>query len=51
MGSFNDLFTFYGKFAGKYSNFNFYVVSLVVVNEVLSKIKDENIIEFNKESI
>ena len=49
MGSFNDIFVFYGKLADKYTKLNFYVVPLIGVDENLSNIKNENIKEFNKE--
>ena len=42
MGSFNDIFVFYGKLADKYTKLNFYVVPLIGVDENLSNIKNEN---------
>ena len=46
---FNDIFVFYGKLADKYPKLNFYVLSLIGVDESLAKnIKNTGVKEFNK---
>ena len=47
LNNFNSIFIFIGKLADKYSNLNFYAVSLVGVDENLSNIRNSDIKEFN----
>ncbi len=47
VGNFNDIFKLYGKLADKYSNLNFYAISLIGVDQTMRKILNSNVKEFN----